>query len=150
MANWTPVQNSFHVGEVSARISMRQDIEQYKQAVAKMLNWMTNPQGTVERVPGSRYLDTINTGANPRGRIIAFKDANEVDALLIMQPSGIEVRSNVDVSGSLSIRAAASPTENIVLNPSFREGDEYWDYTALITQDDPTAPSTGGVFFNTF
>jgi len=54
-------QSTFAVGELSPRALGRTDSPAYKEGLAQLRNWIINPQGSISRRPGFKYLGACKT-----------------------------------------------------------------------------------------
>jgi hypothetical protein len=131
MAKWTHIQNDFSAGELSPKMSMRQDEEVYLRGVKEMTNFLPTPQGTALRMPGTRHL--LDTGANT-GRIIPYLTSANERSLVLLGHTTIKLLTNVNdfINGEISAAdlggggGVISYTKPIVPNDDFDEGQTDW------------------------
>ena len=88
------IQADFSGGEISTRLAMRQETEVYNKSVQVMENFMPTLQGTAERTPGTRYLETI-TAVNNETRIIPYLTPANDRAIVEVSEGAIRFLPNV-------------------------------------------------------
>jgi len=133
MPTWEPIQHGFSSGEISSRMDLRSDSATYAYAAQRMDNFMPKPQGSAERVPGTRYLreieDTTELNGEQACRIFQFDDALERKILAIFTDKKILLLSNIDTAPAtqtITQPNVIGTLKNIVQNSSFDNGLQFW------------------------
>ena len=67
------ILNSFTVGEVSARMTGRSDLDQYAKACACLHNYLVLPQGGVTRRPGTRFVAEVKSSTGGCVRLLRLE-----------------------------------------------------------------------------
>lgn len=135
---WYPTQHSFAGGEVSQRISVRQDIQAYQQSVLNMTNAFPTLQGSAERAPGLSFLRDLETSEN--ARVVALKDVSDNRVLAILTPGKLTVQAGFRgaTSGEIpSLQSLGNSRINVIKNFDFSLGGRYW---AQSYATDPARP----------
>ena len=88
------IQADFSGGEVSSRLSMRQDTDIYSKGVLEMENFMPTLQGSVERTPGTRMIEKLGTAINGRARIIPYLTPSNDRAIVEIREGAIRFLPN--------------------------------------------------------
>ena len=90
--SWQHIQRDFSGGEISEKMLMRADTDEYKRSVLYMMNMMPTPQGTALRSPGTRFVKTIDADT---ARIIPYLTPSNERSLLVMTPDTLELNRNI-------------------------------------------------------
>ena len=95
------IQRSFQSGEISPKMLMRANTEEYKSAVLLMQNFWPTNQGSAQRTPGSRYVLELT---DPETRIIPYLTSANERALVILGDEDVKMLVNINdfVAGDLS------------------------------------------------
>lgn len=133
MAKWEEIQRDFSGGEVGARVIMREDAVFHGKALLEMQNYISTPQGTAVRTPGTRYIDDVD---DLNARIIPFLGPDNSRSLVEITPGAIQIRQGLTDLLEPSILAgqikAITPIyRSIKDNGFFNLGFEDWDATPL-------------------
>lgn len=137
MAKYPWVQNSFSGGEISERMWMRDDTEQYANSVRYMTNFMPTLQGSAVRTPGSRHLQELRTQADavPADvRLIPYLTPADEEAVLVLMPGEkqliVEPLQGVAPDTSIENQAGTTVTVFEVVNPNwdFSLGEDSWTF----------------------
>lgn len=90
MAKYLINQNTFQHGEVSPKTKGRRDLEEYKNSLDILENFIVSPQGGVVKRPGARFLvDTAFTiGSTNTPRIIPFIFSKDEKYVVVLGPVG--------------------------------------------------------------
>lgn len=70
------VQNSFNLGEISPRMGVRGDLQQYRNACETLRGWRCVPHGGIRTTFGTTYIAATKNSAHT-SRLIPFKFNNE-------------------------------------------------------------------------
>jgi len=109
----TPIQNSFHTGELSPKIYGRTDSDGYKSGAEIMENFIADPRGPAYRRLGSRYITEF---AGNDGRVFVFAVNQNAGYIIVMTGNKMF---------PITMDGVALPT-NFVYNPRFRSGSIGW------------------------
>jgi len=66
------MQNNFNAGQLSALVQSRADIDQYKNGVAELTNFIPVIQGGLQRRPGSRFVNEVKDSSKAT-RLLEFE-----------------------------------------------------------------------------
>ena len=66
------MQNNFNAGQLSALVQSRADIDQYKNGVAELTNFIPVIQGGLQRRPGSRFAHEVKDSSKAT-RLLEFE-----------------------------------------------------------------------------
>lgn len=128
------VQRSFGGGEISPKLLMRGDTQQYNTAALEMTNFMPTPQGTAQRMPGTRYLYEVDALT---ARIIPYLTSSNERTLLLITPNQVRILAGVMDNLETGQTGVALPTnggtvtfrKRILENGEFRNGTDPWVLT---------------------
>lgn len=131
MTSWQHIQRDFSGGEISSRMLMRADTEVYKKSVLSMVNFMPKPQGSAQRMPGTRFYEELE---DLNARIIPYLTSGNERSLVVLTPESLRLIRNVtdrlDEEGEWSNIEISGTTityrKNIVQNQAFRQGEVGW------------------------
>jgi hypothetical protein len=130
MANDYRIQNDFSGGEISLRMAMRTDTEIWAKAAKVMENFTPTLQGSVERVPGTRFVEEITS---LDARILPYLSPTNERSLVKITASSIEFipditnRFETDAIVPPEIGSGLIPIRRqIVANATLHGGLEPW------------------------
>lgn len=106
-------KNNCTSGEVSPNLLMRNDLQQYDNALAEATNVYVLPQGGVVRRPGQMYVD--NTTTNQAARLVEFEFNTEQKYLLSFTPAEFKVYKD-DVLQATVTSGVSGLTADIIAN----------------------------------
>lgn len=81
MSKVNPIQTNFSAGEISPLLYGRTDIQKYANGAAKLLNFITKPQGGVSARPGTLFVGEVKNSNNST-RLIPFEFSETVAYIL--------------------------------------------------------------------
>ena len=123
------VQRDFSSGAISGRMLMRADTEIYRTAALLLENWLPTTMGTVQRAPGTNFVEDLDTTA---ARIMPYLTAGNERSLVILTDKALRlVRNITDIPGEAYDSQGANITfrKNIVPNHEFKQELESWVVT---------------------
>ena len=129
MAIKHPVQRDFSGGEVSARMILREDTDAYKRSCLQMRNFIPTLQGTVQRVPGTRFLNDVTPvgeGADPEARIVPYLSTANERIILLFTDSALDMYDGYLGDERVTGDGAVVYRKQIMENPDFN-GEQGWE-----------------------
>jgi hypothetical protein len=112
--NILPIQQSFAGGEVSPRVSLRSDTDNYHVSVETAENFISWLQGPASRRSGFKHLASIEAVG---GRLIPFQASTFISFMMLITPTLVHI---LDPSGVFY-------TTWMVDNPDFIDEGTSWD-----------------------
>ena len=108
MSRSITIQTNFTTGEVDPLLKSRIDLPQYTNALEKARNVLIQPQGGLERRPGTQYIGTIPSAAAPENgvRLIPFEFSTTQSYMLLFVNNRMYVykdkvlQTNINGSGN--------------------------------------------------
>ena len=114
-----PIQTTFAGGEISPRLQSRTDAEFYAVSVAKCVNFVVTPQGSVYKRDGSEYIIDADV-RNTVTKIETFRRAVGEDVIVEFGDGFLRL---------LNRDGPVTDIDNVIRNADFRDGDAFWDVT---------------------
>ena len=133
-----PLLDSMAAGELTPRMHLRSGLEVYRNSVKTMLNWISLAQGPAVTRPQFNYKATV-----PGNYARPFEFEGKGDNTYVVVVSDDGNLYIYDTSG-----AVIDPTQNLVTNPNFEDGDTGWTAndsgTGTVTFTNGTCQLVGG------
>jgi hypothetical protein len=129
------IQSDFSGGEISSRMAMRADLEQYHRSLLDMTNFMPTLQGSAERTPGSRFV--LDLGQSDENlRIIPYLTPSNERALITITDSEVKLYPNISDLIAVNTQGGGAQKANtqiiqrrqIVPNFTFFRNAEPWSH----------------------
>lgn len=120
-------QFSFGTGEVTPSLYGRVDIAKYGQGMKSLLNYLPEPEGGVNRRPGTRYVATVKDSAK-RTRLLPFQFS--VSQAYILELGDLYIRFHKNSAPLLS-------NDDLIVNGAFDSNITNWTTAGpgLVTWD---------------
>lgn len=123
MARYNSSLNSFSAGELSPKLSMRTDIDQYPNGLKEMLNFIPAKSGGAFRRMGTEFLTSFSAGNTPSA-LVPYKGETE-DYVIHIKLDNNDLGDDVntltayDIDGNQEFVFGTAPGLYSVFNPKF-------------------------------
>ncbi len=134
MSKFSDIQFNFLAGELSPRLRNRLDIDEYKQGVSSLINFIPQPSGGISYRSGFGFVKTVVSTGNDRSTGIEYHQSSTVSYKVVFDPDHATPASRISLVRNDGTVVAltgtfGSPYTQIVLAHSALPEDFYgWRY----------------------